>query len=330
MDAASGVLVTGIEGTSLTPAELAFFESEQVAGVTLFKWNMTGSFAELRQLVGTFSRTRRTGRNPYIVAIDQEGGRVARLKQPFPDFGPAQKLLDGRTDPEALQWISSYGFSVGAALRGFGINVDFAPVADILTNPSNTAIGDRVFGVTPEQVAARAGAFMDGLQAAGVAGSLKHFPGQGDAAVDTHAGAAVVRGSIEELNRRELVPFRELMGRCPMVMMAHVIYPDVCPNRASGSSKWITEILRGDMGYQGVIVSDDMNMGAVNQDSQSWKEALVESIVAGVDMLLVCRYLERFRIALEGLRAEAARSTAFAVRLEQAARRVATVTQAAL
>lgn len=321
-DAASGIMVAGIEGTTITPAELRFFTAEQIAGVTLFKYNMTPRFADLKDLISAFNATQTAGSPPTIMAIDQEGGRVARMKAPFPDFGPAQKIADGKSDEAALSYIHSYGFSVGSCLRGFGMNVDFAPVCDVLTNPTNLAIGDRVWGIDPEAAALRSEAFLQGMAAADVLGCIKHFPGQGDAAVDTHKGSAVVRGSLEELEKRELVPFMKLLSQSPMVMMAHVIYPDVCEQRAGASQIWMEEILRGKYGYQGVIVSDDMNMGAVAQDEKAWQEELVASVIAGVDMLLVCRYLERIKIALEGLRKEMARSKAFSQRMTVAAKRV--------
>ena len=321
-DAASGILVAGIEGTQITQGELAFFESEQIAGVTIFRRNVTPRLEDLRTLVRAFRSTCQNPSEPNIVAIDQEGGRVARLRSPFPDLGPAQKIAEGKDDPAALDFISSYGFAVGAVLRSLGIDTDFAPVCDVLTNEATMAIGDRVWGIDPGIAANRAGSFLEGLSRAGVKGSLKHFPGQGDAAVDTHAGSATVDRPLDELQARELVPFIKLLSKAPMVMMAHVIYPQVCPFRASRSSIWIEDLLRSRWQYQGLVVSDDMDMGAVSQGEKQWQEELVASVAAGIDMLLVCRHLERFKIALEGLRREMGKSKAFTNRVEVAALRV--------
>lgn len=321
-DAASGILVAGIEGPKLTPAELSFFQKEQLAGVTIFRWNVTPQIEDLRELLTVLDGTRSGNSPKYLTAIDQEGGRVTRLGAPFPNLGPAQGVAEGRWDASALTAIRTYGLAVGSALKTLGININFAPVCDLLTNPTNLAIGDRVWGTEPEGAALRAGAFLQGMTGARVMGCLKHFPGQGDAAVDTHIGMASVRGTYEQLESRELLPFGRLLPEAPMVMMAHVIYPDVCAKRASASEFWIGDCLRKKLGFTGVVVSDDMNMGAVAQDEKRWQGELVESVMAGTDMLLVCRYLERFKTALEGLRREMAKSQAFSRRMDEAAARV--------
>jgi beta-N-acetylhexosaminidase len=207
-------------------------------------------------------------------------------------------------------------------LREVGINVDFAPVLDVLTEPTNLAIGDRCFGTTPEQATPRADAFMSGLHSERVMGCLKHFPGQGDARVDTHLGTAVIDVSLQTLVMRELVPFKALASKCPMVMVAHAIYPVLDDYEASRSTIIIMDWLRARLGFEGVVVSDDMNMGALPQEIADWKEALIDAVAAGCDALLVCRHLDRCYAALDALRAEARKSPAFSTRLEDAARRV--------
>jgi beta-N-acetylhexosaminidase len=325
--AAGSVLICAVEGTALTSVERAFYAATPVSGLTLFTRNIPHpDYRKLRGLVGELQSLRPAGAPPLVVAIDQEGGRVNRFKtKDWPDFpneGPALQLAGGKTDFDALQSIRSYARTVARALAGVGINTDFAPVCDIDTEPTNTAIGDRCFAKDAEGVTLRAGAFLDGLQDEGVLGSLKHFPGQGDARVDTHYGKGVIDLPRGVLDRRELAPFRALLPRAPMVMISHCVYPALAPEEASLSPRIMNDLLRGELGFTGVVVSDDMTMGAMAQDDAAWGAALVSAVLAGADMLLVCRHIDKCRLAYEVLEREAARSPAFARRLAAAAARV--------
>ena len=260
-DAASAVLVAAVEGMVLTSEEERFFREEAPAGVTLFKRNIPqDDYKKLSKLTADLQGTKPTGQPPLVIAIDQEGGRVARIGSPFPNLGPALQLAGGGIDSSSLETIKNYGAAVGAELKHLGVNVDFAPVVDIFTEPSNVAIGDRCFGVTAEQVSLRAGAFMEGLQTDKVFGCLKHFPGQGDARVDTHEGTAIIEASLQTLLTRELEPFRRLLPKSKMVMISHSIFPALCDREASRSQIVIMDWLRTRLGFQGVVVSDDMNM----------------------------------------------------------------------
>jgi len=322
-DAASAVVVAAVEGLSLTPEEARFFKDESPAGVTLFRRNIPQeNYKDVGKLNQTLQGLRQVGEPPLMIAIDQEGGRVSRIAAPFPNLGPAMNIRETQTDPESLQVLRNYGRDVGRELRQIGINVNFAPVLDVLSEPANLAIGDRCFGTEPDQVTVRAGAFLEGLQLEKVAGCLKHFPGQGDARVDTHLGTAVIDVSLQTLLTRELVPFKALVSQCPMVMISHSIFPVLSEREASRSTTIIMDWLRGRLGFDGVVVSDDMNMGALPQEIQEWKHALVEAVAAGCDVLLVCRHLDRCYAALEALRLEARRSPAFSIRLDEAASRV--------
>lgn len=322
-DAAGAVLVCAVEGISLTADERDFYRRVPTSGVTLFTRNIpTDDYKRTLELVQALQATRPTGAPPLVVAIDQEGGRVARIKAPELNPGPAQQLAGGRSDAEALKLIARTAEDLGRRLAALGVNVNFAPVLDVLSEATNTAIGDRVFGTEPESAAQRAGAFLDGMTAGGVLGCLKHFPGQGDAKVDTHAGRAVVDIPLELLRRRELVPFVRLLARAPMVMISHCVYPALAAQEASRSERIMQGLLRQELGFTGVVVSDDMNMGALPQDIALWQEAIVDAVAAGADMLLVCRHLERCVKAHEALVRAAERSQTFAARLEDAAKRV--------
>jgi beta-N-acetylhexosaminidase len=322
-DAASAVLVAAVEGLELTPDEDRFFREESPAGVTLFRRNIPQQlYRGVAILNQTLQETRPAGDPPLIIAVDQEGGRVSRFPATFPNRGPALNLEGGRVDEASLKKIREYGQQVGAALKSVGVNVNFAPVVDILSEPTNYAIGDRCFGLTAEDVTIRAEAFLAGLHSERVMGCLKHFPGQGDAQVDTHLGTASIQINLQTLLARELAPFRALAQKSHMIMISHSIFPVLCDREASRSRVIIMDWLRLRLGYRGVVVSDDMNMGALPQDVVDWKNALIDAVAAGCDALLVCQGLDRCVAALEALRAEARKSTAFASRLDDAASRV--------
>ena len=322
-DTAAAVLVCAVEGRELSPAERQFFQTVAVSGVTLFGRNIDqDNHSDVRLLVNDLQRLRPPSTPDLVIAIDQEGGRVARLKAPFPNRGPAMSLARDLADQDAQKVIRTYGSEVGFALSRLGINVNFAPVVDVLSEPDNQAIGDRAFGTDARSVILRGEAYLDGLQSTGVKGCLKHFPGQGDAKVDTHIGTAVVKAPLPVLEERELAPFRALLHKSPMVMIAHCIYPALAPEEASRSPVIMQGLLRNRLQYKGVIVSDDMTMGAIPQDEKAWQAVLVEAIHAGADMLLVCRHLDRFRLAYEALAREAQVSVSFGRRLTEAANRV--------
>ncbi len=320
---ASAVILTALEGVRLSAEEKQCFENLPPAGFTLFRRNISPHFSAVRTLCDELQTLRHPSDPQLMIAIDQEGGRVARLKSPFPDFGPAMNLAGGRTDGPALVEIENIGFSMGATLRQLGINVDFAPVLDILTREENTAIGDRCFGRDVHSVTERSGAFMLGLHLGGVLGCLKHFPGQGDAGVDTHETGARIEADRATLLTRELSPFQKWIPSAPMVMISHAVYPALdSENPASLSRAIMIDLLRDEMGFRGLIVSDDMNMKAIDQSREPWCEAIVASIAAGADMVLVCRELERYRWAAEAIAQEAAKSKGFAARLDDAVDRV--------
>jgi beta-N-acetylhexosaminidase len=322
-DASGAVLIAAVEGMELTPDEERFFREESPAGVTLFRRNIPqADYQQVTRLNQSLQNLRTPEAPPLVIAIDQEGGRVSRIGTPFPNMGPAMTIAGGGVDPAALGILRQYGHDVGRELRQIGINVNFAPVLDVLSEPTNTAIGDRCFGVTADQVTPRAGAFLEGLQSEKVLGCLKHFPGQGNAFVDTHHSRAMIDVNLQTLVTRELVPFKALVSKCPMVMISHSIFPVLCGTEASRSRVIIMDWLRLRLGFEGVVVSDDMNMGALPQELLGWKEALVDSVAAGCDALLVCRGLDRCYAALDALRSEAKRSRAFALRLDEAAKRM--------
>jgi len=317
---AASMITGSLETTELTKSELSFFEVYNPGGLTLFGRNIDQENPDkLTQLCQQIQRGAETRR---LVMIDQEGGRVARIKGSFPNPGPALEIEQGRVDETSLMSITDYGRRVGLELMKLGININFAPVVDILTESSNTAIGNRVWGTEAEPAIKRAGAWLTGLQSTGVWGCLKHFPGQGDAKVDTHLGEAIIDLPLDVLINRELLPFNALIDKVRMVMISHCVYPAWDHRPASLSPVIMHELLRKKLGFEGVVVSDDMTMGAIPSDPKSWTDAVIEAIANGADLILVCQKLELWRLAIDAVEAEARRSNAFDQILTRAADRV--------
>jgi beta-N-acetylhexosaminidase len=312
-------LVAAVESDGLSTEERDYFSKHPPAGVTLFARNISEPHEiNLKSLTSDLQNLKQKNSNsslPMIVAIDQEGGRVSRIKKNFPDKGAALNLK--------ISEIENYSYEVGVALRDVGVNVNFAPVADILTNQQNTAIGDRAFGTNLDDVVERASLFLRGQNRAGILGCLKHFPGQGAADVDTHQGKAVVDASKEILLQRDIAAFVKLMPEVKMIMISHCIYPAFDEiNPASVSRKIITELLKKQIGFGGIVVSDDMNMKALSQSDEEWQKLIIASISAGCDMILVCKELKKYVQALEAIANKAAADNEFKIRLEEASEKI--------
>lgn len=292
--------IIGFEGKSAPPEVLARIREGRVAGVILFARNL-GSPVEVAALVAELAAATPPGDPPLIISVDQEGGRVQRLRAPLTVWPPMARL--GALDDVALT--EEVGRALGAELACLGFNLDYAPVCDVHTNPANPVIGDRAFAPTPDGVARHATAFLRGLEAAGVRGCAKHFPGHGDTATDSHLALPLVERSIESLRASELPPFAAAIAAgVGMIMTAHIVLPALDARPATMSRAWLTDVLRGELGYGGVIVSDDLDMKAV-ADHFSVEEVIREGLAAGVDAFLLCRDPERQRRAEEALAAAA-------------------------
>ena len=315
----SSLILLGFEGKTAPPALVERLADGRAAGVVLFARNL-GEPSETAALVESIADAaeRAPDALPLIVSIDQEGGRVQRLKAPLTVW-PAMARL-GQKDDEALT--EAVGRALGDELALFGVNVDFAPVFDVLSNPANPVIGDRAFGAEPAHVARHATAFLRGLEASGVRGCAKHFPGHGDTALDSHLALPLVDRPIESLRAVELPPFEAAVrAGAQMIMTAHIVLPALDARPATMSRAWLSGVLRGELGYTGVIVSDDLDMKAV-ADHYSVEEVIREGLAAGVDAFLLCRDPERQRAADEAL-ARAAVDPALAPRLVDAQARLA-------
>ena len=246
------------------------------------------------------------GELPLWVAVDQEGGRVARLRAPFTEWPPMAVL--GRSGDVDLAY--KFAAALAAELKAVGVSLDYAPVLDIHTNPKNPVIGDRALAESADGVARLGAAIVRGLQESGVAACGKHFPGHGDTSVDSHLDLPIVEHPPDRLRRVEFVPFRAaIQAGVATIMTAHILVPSLDEEKPATLSRHVVyDLLRDELNFEGVILSDDLEMKALAK-SYSVAEAAVQSILAGCDGVLICRALsdERSRdievqaVALEAL-----------------------------
>ena len=255
-----------------------------VGGIILFGANVSTP-AQLQYFTTSMRLAFPTA--PFI-AIDEEGGRVARIGRNSNFDVPRYDSMEAVGNTGDPQNAYEAGLAIGTYLQEYGLNVDFAPVADMNTNPNNVVIGDRAFGSDPQLVSDMVNAAIDGFHKAGIITSIKHFPGHGDTTGDTHDGYVAVTKSWEELKNCELIPFIAALDNTDMVMAAHITLPNITTDGlpASLSHEILTEKLRGELGYQGVIVTDSLSMGAIIQN-YSPLESVKTAFWAGADILLM-------------------------------------------
>jgi beta-N-acetylhexosaminidase len=276
--------IYGLAGETLTDDERAFFRAADPAGYIVFRRNISG-LEQLRALTDDLRSLH--GRDDLPILIDQEGGRVARMRPPvWPAFPPAWTFAElyARAPMTAIQAARTNAQAIAAMLREAGVNVDALPLLDVRQEGADDIIGDRALGAEPMQVAALGRAVLDGLAAGGVIGIVKHMPGHGRSAVDSHKELPVVRAGEDELEV-DLAPFRTLKD-APMGMTAHVVYTAWdAEHPASHSATVIGDILRGRIGFNGFLMSDDIGMHAL---SGSFTQRTARALAAGCDAALHC------------------------------------------
>jgi beta-N-acetylhexosaminidase len=278
------LLVGGFPGATLTPTFQSALARGERGGAILFRRNLNGSLADCLALTRAISEAA-PRELPPLLGIDQEGGRVTRLSAPVLRLPPMRAF--GRIGDASL--VSRAAETLGADLRALGFTMDFAPVLDVDTCATNPIIGDRSFSREAAVVARLGAAFASGLQAAGVMACGKHFPGHGDTTSDSHLELPRVEQPRERLLAVECVPFRELRAAtCAAFMTAHVVYPALDPDQPATLSRAIAhDLLRTQLGYDGLLVSDDLEMKAV-ADRLPIEESAVQAVRAGCDLLLIC------------------------------------------
>ena len=278
------LFMVGMEGTELDRDTAAFLKEYRIGGVVLFGRNIQSP----GQVSVLTDRLRDLKSGPggvgMLIGTDQEGGRVNRLPGEQGKFPSARKLA-ANNDPNKVKEAAE---QMALQLKEMGINLNFAPVLDVNSNPDNPVIGDRAFGDTPDVVSRMGMAFMQGTLDQGVIPVAKHFPGHGDTGVDSHTDLPVITYSMDRLESFELLPFGEAVKKgVPVIMSAHILLPEIDGNYpATLSRAVINGILRERMGFDGVVVSDDLDMGAIT-GLYSPGEAAVTALKAGVDMLLI-------------------------------------------
>ncbi len=282
--------LVGFEGTTL-PDEVAGLLEQGLAGVALYPRNFT-SLEGLRTLT---REIRRAAGRPVLIGIDQEGGTRFALKEPFTMWPTPTEL--GRLGDSPL--VERMAQAMARELRAVGCNLDFAPMLDLEMNASSPVTMHRSFGADPQKVAQLGAAFIRGLTSGGVLACAKHFPGHGDTQVDPHEDLPVFSGTLDRLHEVEVVPFAEAIAAdVPVVMTAHILLPQIDPERpASLSRTMLVDTLRKRLRFGGVILADDLGMGAIAQRFAPGKAA-VETLVAGTDVAMLCHKWSAVPVAL--------------------------------
>lgn len=309
------MIIAGFEGTSLPQSIAQSLQNETLSGVVLFKRNLE----DIEQIANLTQAIHDAAPNLPFVAIDQEGGPVQRIKSPLTIWPPMQKVAQ----TEDANFVAHVGEALNDEIAWLGFNLNFAPVVDIHTQPANPIIGARAFGSTPQSVSRYAGAFLGGMAIAGVMPCAKHFPGHGDTTTDSHLELPVLRTDLDTLTQRELEPFRAMIqAKVPMIMTAHILFPALdAQHPATLSSPILNDLLRIRLGYDGIVITDDLNMKAL-ADHYSIEEIVERGVEAGIDIFLMCQHEER-RVALtEALISLGERSSLHRQRIRLAAQRV--------
>ena len=327
------LLWIGFTGTSVPADVRARLDAGRAGATVLFKRNLSlevigdavkQEVCDLDALVALNRELHRSAPDgtPAWIALDQEGGLVQRVRAPATQW-PPMMAHDGLPAGEDARIAEAVGRAMGDELRALGFDVDFAPVLDVHTNPANPVIGERAFGKLAETVTRRALAFARGLDAAGVIACGKHFPGHGDTDTDSHLELPRVDHGWDRLEQVELAPFRAAAAAgLPMIMTAHVVFAALDREHPATLSPAVVQgLLRGKLGYRGVVVSDDLDMGAISGHF-GVDRAAVAAVRAGCDVLLLCNDERNQALAEEALIHEVEQDSTFRARVAEAAARV--------
>lgn len=309
------ILIIGFDGTGMSPALASLLRRVQPAGVILFARNIVSgeqTYKLLRDCQACVS-------TPLFTCVDMEGGNVDRFRN-----------LTGRTPSAADVFATGdrrlyrkHGKVIGECCRTLGFNTDFAPVVDLAFEASKTVMSSRAVSADPREAVLYAREFLKGLRAANVVGSAKHFPGLGEGNLDTHHELPSIHKAWKKMWAEDLYPYRTLRRELPMVLIGHANYPAITHDDgpASLSRKWITDVLRKKIGYRGLVVSDDLEMGGVLKAAPI-EQAAIAHIRAGGDLCLICHIEEYVTRSYEALIKEAENDRQFARRVAEAASRV--------
>jgi beta-N-acetylhexosaminidase len=309
------LFIVGLEGTAQTPTETAWLRMLQPSGVILFRRNIETP-AQVKDLLTAFNAATQT---KTFRCVDVEGGLVDRLRDMVAPMPSAAAVASAKSRKLSLE----HGRLIGEELSLLGLNTTFAPVLDLALPVSAHVMRTRVAGRTAQDVIEYAEPFLQGLRKSGVLGCGKHFPGLGGGALDSHAKMPAIDRGWEQLWSEDLLPFRKLHRKLPFLMVSHGAYPRVkgSSGPASLSKFWITDVLRREIGYRGLILSDDLEMGGVLGE-QSIAEASIAAIAAGTHIIEVCKEPALILQSYEAVLAEAEHSRTFRRKVERAAAHV--------
>lgn len=310
------MLMVGIEGTEVDEDFKSFAEKYKPGTIILFGKNITSS----EQLVTLINSIKATADDiPYIIGMDEEGGLVTRLPDDVLSM-PAALTIAASED---IEYCYNAGYQIGTQITSFGIHTGFCPVLDIWSNPNNTVIGNRAYGKTSDDVCKYGIADMLGLKDSGAIPVAKHFPGHGDTETDSHYGLPIVSKTKNELLKNELLPFENAIENdVPMIMVAHILCTELDKEYpASMSKKIITDLLRNEMKFDGVVITDDLTMGAITE-RYSISEASLLSINAGCDIISICFGYDNVKETIEAIKESLERGEISEERIDESVRRI--------
>jgi Beta-glucosidase-related glycosidases len=293
------MVLVGMDGTEVQSDISSLIKDRQIGGIILYSNNIV-SASQTNKLINGLKQINQDagGKLPLLLSADQEGGRVSRLPKEIAKF-PSSRSVGSTKD---AKYAYQVGTALGEAMKAVGLNTDFGPVLDVNTNPDNPVIDDRAFGTTPKLVSSMGVQEMLGIKSQGVIPVVKHFPGHGDTSVDSHIGLPVVKHDLERLRSIEFVPFSSAIQEgAPIVMVAHILMTKLdSKTPASMSRIVIQDFLRGELNFNGVVITDDMTMGAVEK-VKAIGPASIQAVLAGADIILVGHDLSQQQSVLNAL-----------------------------
>lgn len=312
------MIFAGISGTSANQKTKELIHKYKIGGIILYAENIETSKQTL-QLLNQLKMENEDNPQPLLLGIDQEGGDVSRLPKEIIHI-PTNQEIGARNNS---QFSYEIGTLLGKELNAFGFNLNFAPVLDVNSNPNNPVIGDRSFSNDTDVVSKLGIKTMKGIQSQNVISVIKHFPGHGDTSVDSHLNLPVVDKSLEQLDELELLPFKEAIDNgADAVMIAHLLLPKIDGKFPSSmSKKVITDILREQLAFDGVVISDDMTMNAIT-NNYDMKEAAVESVLAGSDIILVAHDYNKIIATVDALKQAVIKGEISEDRINESVRRI--------
>jgi len=309
------LLIMGFDGTDVTARLRSMLGTMQPGGIILFKRNIE----EANQVHSLLHHSQRAVAAPMFLCIDMEGGTVDRLRDVIAPVPPVAEVA--ATGSKKL--FRNHGRLIGEEIRALGFNTDFAPCVDLSFAASRKVLGSRTASASPKDTVRYARAFLRGLRDAKVLGCGKHFPGLGEGNLDSHTHLPTIHKKWKNLWKEDLLPYRKLRGDLPLVMVAHACYPEAIKEKvpASLSKKWISGVLKKEVRYDGLILSDDLDMGGVLAAAPI-EEAAVQTLLAGSDLMLVCHKEESVWRAYEAVYKRAEQDERFAKLVRERAKRV--------